>query len=138
MQGHTWSANATLGMPELYNGTLDGSLEVTFDPSNSRAAFYSMNITALGAYVIKFHVTSNPPDYDFYVEELFTVKALSHIGMVIEEQKDIVVKFNEDYNSIVGTDNNKYFAAMMGNYLQNVYPDVITSSIAVTAGKYVI
>ncbi|KAK3107766.1 hypothetical protein FSP39_021797 [Pinctada imbricata] len=137
-RGHTWTANATLGMPELYNGTLEGSLVVTFDPSSGQAQFYSLNITNLGAYVVKFHITSNPPDYDFTHEELITVKALSHIGLVIEEQKDIVVKFNEDYNTIVGSSNNKYFAAMMGNYLSNMYQDVITSSITVVPGSIIV
>lgn len=123
-------------MPDLYNGSLVGITTTTFDTNTAEASFYSLNLTSVGVYVVKFTIVSNPADYSLMYEELITVKAQSHINLVIEDTKDVVVKFNEDYDSIVGTTKNKYFSAMMGNALAVTYPDIILNTIAVTKGRY--
>lgn len=121
-------------MPDLYNGSLVGITTTTFDTSTAEASFYSLNLTSVGVYVVKFTIVSNPADYSLTYEELITVKAQSHINLVIEDTKEVVVKFNEDYDSIVGTTYNKYFSAMMGNALAVTYPDIILNTIAVSKG----
>lgn len=123
-------------MPDLYNGSLVGITTTTFDTNTAEASFYSLNLTSVGVYVVKFTIVSNPADYSLTYEELITVKAQSHINLVIEDTKDVVVKFKEDYDSIVGTTKNKYFSAMMGNALAVTYPDIILNTIAVTKGRY--
>jgi hypothetical protein len=122
-------------MPDLYNGSLVGITTTTFDTSTAQASFFSLNLTSVGVYVVKFTFASNPADYNFVYEELIPVKAQSHLNMVIDETKDVMVKFNDDYDSIVGTANNKYFAAMMGNTLAVTYPEIILNTISVTKGK---
>lgn len=121
-------------MPDLYNGSLVGITTTTFDTSTAEASFYSLNLTSVGVYVVKFTIVSNPADYSLTYEELITVKAQSHINLVIEDTKEVVIKFNEDYDSIVGTTYNKYFSAMMGNALAVTYPDIILNTIAVSKG----
>eukprot|EP00477_Mikrocytos_mackini_P005556 GAHX01008713.1.p1 GENE.GAHX01008713.1~~GAHX01008713.1.p1 ORF type:complete len:141 (+),score=12.33 GAHX01008713.1:108-530(+) len=121
-------------MPDLYNGSLVGITTTTFDTNSAEASFYSLNLTSVGVYVVKFTIVSNPADYSLTYEELITVKAQSHINLVIEDTKEVVVKFNEDYDSIVGTTYNKYFSAMMGNALAVTYPDIILNTIAVSKG----
>lgn len=123
-------------MPDLYNGSLVGITTTTFDSNTAQASFYSLNLTSVGVYVVKFTVVSNPADYNFTYEELIPVKAQSHINLVIEDTQEVVVKFNEDYDTIVGTTNNKYFAAMMGNSLANTYPEIILNTISVTRGNH--
>lgn len=122
-------------MPDLYNGSLVGITTTTFDINSAEASFYSLNLTSVGVYVVKFTIVSNPADYSLTYEELITVKAQSHINLVIEDTKEVVVKFNEDYDSIVGTTYNKYFSAMMGNALAVTYPDIILNTIAVSKGR---
>lgn len=122
-------------MPDLYNGSLVGITTTTFDTNSAEASFYSLNLTSVGVYVVKFTIVSNPADYSLTYEELITVKAQSHINLVIEDTKEVVVKFNEDYDSIVGTTYNKYFSAMMGNALAVTYPDIILNTIAVSKGR---
>lgn len=122
-------------MPDLYNGSLVGITTTTFDTNSAEASFYSLNLTSVGVYVVKFTIVSNPADYSLTYEELITVKAQSHINLVIEDTKEVVVKFNEDYDSIVGTTYNKYFSAMMGNVLAVTYPDIILNTIAVSKGR---
>lgn len=122
-------------MPDLYNGSLVGITTTTFDINSAEASFYSLNLTSVGVYVVKFTIVSNPADYSLTYEELITVKAQSHINLVIEDTKEVVVKFNEDYDSIVGTTYNKYFSAMMGNVLAVTYPDIILNTIAVSKGR---
>lgn len=122
-------------MLDLYNGSLVGITTTTFDTNSAEASFYSLNLTSVGVYVVKFTIVSNPADYSLTYEELITVKAQSHINLVIEDTKEVVVKFNEDYDSIVGTTYNKYFSAMMGNALAVTYPDIILNTIAVSKGR---
>jgi hypothetical protein len=54
----------------LYNGTLEGTTSAVFDTVTSQVNFYSLNLTMLGMTVVKFHITSSPADYDFYVEQI--------------------------------------------------------------------
>ena len=137
LQGHTWTVTAELGMPELYNGTsLVGITTTTFDTSSGQASFYSLNLTSVGVYVVKFNIVSNPGDYNLTYEELITVKAQSHLNLVVEDTQEVVIKFNDNYDSIVGTAYNKYFSAMMGSALAKTYPDIMLNTIAVTKGIY--
>lgn len=122
-------------MPSLYNNvTFSGGSQVTFDTVTSRVSFYSITLSQLGMYVIKFHITSSPPDYDFYEEVVVTVKSTEQASMVIEETTSMTVKFDADYNTVVGSDD-KYFGAMVGNYYANLYPEILFSSVTVSQGK---
>jgi hypothetical protein len=120
----------------LYNGTLEGTTSAVFDTVISQVNFYSLNLTMLGMTVVKFHITSSPADYDFYVEHFVPVKGSQHIGMVPEETSDIVLRIDADYNTVVGLED-KYVSAMFGNWFANNYPDIRFDAVSVSAGKFI-
>ncbi|KAJ8320870.1 hypothetical protein KUTeg_002457 [Tegillarca granosa] len=137
-RGHTWTVTAELGMPSLYgNVTFSGGSQVSFDTVTSRSSFYSITLSQLGMYVIKFHITSSPPDYDFYEEVVVTVKSAEQASMFIEESKTMTVKFDADYKTVVESDD-KYFGAMVGNYFANLYPEILFSSVSVSPGSILV
>lgn len=136
LQGYIWIVIVELGMLDFYNGFFVGIIIIIFDINFVEVSFYFLNLISVGVYVVKFIIVFNFVDYSLIYEELIIVKVQSYINLVIEDIKEVVVKFNEDYDFIVGIIYNKYFFVMMGNVLVVIYSDIILNIIVVFKGRF--
>ncbi|XP_060084829.1 uncharacterized protein LOC132564170 [Ylistrum balloti] len=136
-RGHTWTMTAELDKPEHHTGEMTGSNETIFSTSTSSANFYSLNFTSLGIYALKLHIYTTPSAYDFYKDVQVAVRSQSQTNIVIQQTTLVEMKFESDFNTVVGSDN-KSFAIMMGNYFAAKYPDVLVNSVTVTEGSIVV
>ncbi|XP_069115224.1 fibrocystin-L-like [Argopecten irradians] len=136
-RGHTWTLTAELNQPEHHTGSMLGTNETIFSTSSSSANFYSLNFTSFGIYALKLRIYTTPAGYDLTEEVQIVVKSLAQTSITIEQTTQVQMKFDSDFNSVVGTDE-KPFATMMGNYFAVKYPDVLVNSVTVTEGSIVV
>ena len=120
-------------MPQLYYGNMEGDNETSFYNVSGLATFGNLVFTEVGRYFISFHITSDPGDYDFLYELEVDVLSVAHVNMVVEWSKELRVTFNEDYNSIVGQQN-EYFGAMVSNYYSYMHDGVLIKGVTVSRG----
>ena len=118
----------------MYEGSLSGTTQITFDSSNSRASFSALQVTSYGIYVIRYHVTTIPAEYDFYVEHTVIARGQHHITMPMNETAEIKLKLKENYQMVVGGESN-YVAAYLGDWFSHLFPDVQVLSSSVSPGK---
>lgn len=78
-----------LGNPKY--GGLTGVLTTTFDAITGRALFPNLQITGFGFFYIQFRVYSDPPGFDFNLNEKMKIMNPAHVGMVPEEEYQIQV-----------------------------------------------
>ena len=89
-QNHTWYAEAAmLGNPKY--GGLNGVMSTTFDSITGRAIFPNLNITGFGFFYIQFSVYSDPPGFNFTLNEKMHIMNPLHVGMVAEDESEIQV-----------------------------------------------
>lgn len=122
-------------MPELYDENIMDSQTVTFDVNSGQATFDNILFYTAGVFVVQFNITSTPADYSIELQEIVVVRGISQEEMTTEVSKEIGLKFEADYDSIVGTAYNKYFAAMVLNWVAGTYTDVIPAPKLVYKGK---
>jgi hypothetical protein len=127
--------NVALEGMDYYRGQLNGNTVTTFDDNSSLATLPDLSFTARGMVVMKISVTSDPPEYSLVTEMLIHVRSLPRIQFSGNSSQDIQLKFEADYDAIVGAKYLLQFQAMMGNYLSYLYPDIILNSVRVTKGK---
>ncbi|XP_052063080.1 fibrocystin-L-like [Mytilus californianus] len=135
-RNHVWNVEAMLSKPELYKGSLSGSTQIRFETSNSRASFSSIQVSSYGMYIVKYHVTSVPSDYDFYVEHLVTARGRHHLTMPMDETVEMKLKFSENYQKIIGSEGN-YAAAYLGSWFAHENPDVEVLTSTVSSGSII-
>lgn len=123
-----------MGTPEYYNGSLDGSNQ-KFLGSTSKAKFTDLTLSSFGMAIINFHVTTNPPEYNFTIPHYVNVKQKQHKNIIHNETNEIVLKINGDYNTVVGTDD-RYAKAMFGNWFAVMYADLQINSVTLQPGIF--
>ncbi|XP_072025340.1 fibrocystin-L-like [Amphiura filiformis] len=138
-KGYTWKASASLLMPSNYHGSLDGTMEVTFDMNTAQAHFQDLSINAKGyLYIIQFHVYTIPSsDYDFTVNsEGFDVKfrgQIAHSG----DSKTFTICFDEDYDT-VARGNEGLLKINFFNKVSPMYPYATFSNVLISEGSILI
>lgn len=137
LQNHVWNVEAMLSKPELYKGSLSGSAQIGFETSNSRASFSSIQVSSYGMYIVKYHVTSVPADYDFYVEHLVTARGQHHVNMPMDETVELKLKFSENYQTVIGSEGN-YAAAYLGSWFAHEHQNIEVLTSTVSSGMYFI
>ncbi|XP_052063691.1 fibrocystin-L-like [Mytilus californianus] len=135
-RSHEWNVQADMGTPEYYNGSLHASNQ-KFWGSSSQATFSDLTFTSFGMAIINFHVTTNPPEYNFTIPHFVNVKQLQHKSMTHEETNDIVLKIDGDYNTVVGSDD-RYAKAMFGNWFAVMYEDLQINSVSLQPGSILV
>ncbi|XP_072025336.1 uncharacterized protein [Amphiura filiformis] len=138
-KGYTWKASASLLMPSNYPGSLDGTMEVTFDLNTAQAHFQDLSINAKGhLYIIQFHVYTIPSsDYDFTVNsDGFDVKFR---GQVVHsgDSKTFTMRFDEDYDT-VARDNEELLKINFLNKVSPMYQNATFSNVVISEGSILI
>jgi hypothetical protein len=128
--------SAELADPTLYIGNLTGSVTEDFNPSTGQVIFNSLSFDAIGQYFVTFHVTSDPPDYNFTYDADVRVLSPNHASLVAEETPRMQLKFDADYDSIVGSDS-AYFGALVTNYYANMFQNVSIGDVTVERGTVI-
>lgn len=134
-KGHSWEVTAKVGMAELYTGNIMDSQTTTFDGNSGQATFDNLLFQTSGVFVVHFNITSTPADYSIEHLEIMVVRGIGQESMTTNVSKDIGIKFEADYDSIVGETYNKYFAAMVLNWVAKTYTDIIPAPKLVYKGK---
>ncbi|KAL3885610.1 hypothetical protein ACJMK2_025660 [Sinanodonta woodiana] len=136
--GHTWNVSASLVSGSSY-GTLTGTLTTTFNPSTGKATFSNLNFSAIGPNCVKYHIMSEPAWYDEIYIGVIHVMSPSHVNMVVEETKDIVLKFPQDYNQYLPTAiARSEFHQLVGQYFANRNPGTLITGITSRPGSIVV
>lgn len=92
-------------------------------------------MSTYGIYIIKYHITSTPPDYDFYVEHSIVVRGQHHRTMPMNQTAEIKLRLTENYQTVVGSDAN-YITAYLGTWFGHMFPDIEVLSASVLPGKF--
>ncbi|KAJ8313314.1 hypothetical protein KUTeg_009100 [Tegillarca granosa] len=137
-RGHVWTTTVELGPQSPTDGVVNGTTSSTFDNSTSQTSL-SISLSSLGTYVVKFRLTTSPAEYDIYTEVLVTIKSQAQVSMVIEDTKTITMKFDGDYNTIVGTGTSyNNFIAWVSNWLMGLYQSVVIGNVKVSPGSIIV
>lgn len=124
-----------LGGMDYYRGQLNGNTTTTFDDNSGLATLSNFSFSVRGMVVMKITVTSDPPEYSLEIETLIQVHPLQRIQFFRNGTQDIQLRFDANYDTIVGSRYLLHFQAMMGNYLSNLYPDIILNSVRIAKGE---
>ncbi|XP_045210443.2 fibrocystin-L-like isoform X2 [Mercenaria mercenaria] len=137
-RGHTWTAEASLLGSSPY-ADLEGHLASSFDTSTGRAMFPDLNITGFGIYYVQFRVVSDPPDFNLTLNHKLNIKLPSHVDMIVEEQYEVQIKFDADFNTLLNTeDKQNEFEQMVLADISNRWHDVSLSGGSVQDGSIVV
>lgn len=94
LQGHTWTASASiLGGSSLYTD-LTGFTSLPFDISTGRAMFPDLGFTGYGIFYIQFRVVSSPEDFNLTFNQRAIVKDTTHVLMNMETEYEMRVWYN--------------------------------------------
>ncbi|XP_062600839.1 fibrocystin-L-like [Saccostrea cucullata] len=137
-RGHSWTVTAEIGMSEMYDAIIMNPKTTTFDANSGRATFDDLLFFTSGVYVVRFNITSNPVDYNIELQEIVVVRGISQQGITRDTVKEIGLKFDADYDSIVGESRNKYLAAMVLNWVANNFTNVIPEPKLVYKGSIMV
>jgi hypothetical protein len=138
LQGHSWEVTAEIGMNELYNEAVMDQKTATFDVNSGRATFNNLLFLTSGVFVVKFNVTSDPNDYSLEHQETVVVRATNQEQIIIDVAKEIQVKFEDDYNQVIGQTSNKYFESMVLHWFIKAFDYVIPTPEQVSKGNCLI
>ncbi|XP_053372863.1 fibrocystin-L-like [Mercenaria mercenaria] len=135
---HTWTAEVSLLGSSPY-ASLDGVLTSSFDTATGQAMFPDLTLTGIGMYYLQFNVVSNPPDFKLTLNEKMGIKHPSHVGMTIEEEYEVQVKFDVDFNKVLPTgDKQNEFEQMVLTEYANLWPDVQLTVGSIREGSIVV
>lgn len=135
---HTWSAEARILGSSSY-ASLSGTPTSTFDLATGRVMFPDLALTGFGIFYVQFRVTSNPPDFNLTLNHKMAIKNPAHIGMTIEEQYEVKVKFKVDFDKVLPTeDKQNEFEQMILTEYANIWPDVQLSVGSISEGSIIV
>lgn len=121
-------------MNELYGENVMEQRTVTFDVNSGQATFNDLLFLTSGVFVVKFNITSNPNDYNLEHQETVVVRGISQEQITTNVTKEIGVKFDANYNNIVGQSKNKYFESMVLHWFIKTFTDVVPAPKLVYEG----
>jgi hypothetical protein len=73
--------------------SLYGTPSTSFDLATGRVMFPDLALNGFGMFYVEFRVISNPPDFNMTLNHKMAIKNPAHVGMTIEEQYDVKVRF---------------------------------------------
>ncbi|XP_061164553.1 fibrocystin-L-like [Saccostrea echinata] len=137
-RGHSWTVAAEIGMSELYDENIMDPKTTTFDVNSGQASFNDLLFFTSGVYVIRFNITSDPADYNIELQEIVVVRGISQQGITTDTVKEIGLKFDANFDNIVGESRTKYFSAMVLNWVANNFTTVIPEPKLVYKGSIMV
>ncbi|XP_062574409.1 fibrocystin-L-like [Saccostrea cucullata] len=137
-RNHKWIVNVELGGQSYYCGLLSGNTNTTFDDNSGMATLSNFSFNVQGMVVLKITVTSDPPEYTLVIETLIHIQKLQQIQFFKNSSQDIQLKFDANYDTVVGTRYLLHFQAMMGNFLSGLYPDIVLNSVKIYRGSILV
>ncbi|XP_061168814.1 fibrocystin-L-like [Saccostrea echinata] len=137
-RNHKWIVNIELGGQDYYRGQLSGNTTTTFDDNSGMATLSNFSFNVQGMVVMKIIVTSEPPEYTLELETLIHIQKLQQISFFKNSSQDIQLRFEANYDTVVGTRYLLHFQAMMGNFLSGLYPDIVLNSIKIRKGSILV
>lgn len=136
-QGHTWTATVKLSNISSHTDSLTGTQSVTFDRSTGKATFDLLRLTHFGTHFLTVHITSAPVEYDIYDEVMIQVLNQKQLDLMKNNSTNttrITMKFDADYDTVVGSDGSEKFGAMVINVFAMDNPNVLFYNVTVTKG----
>ncbi|XP_060573258.1 fibrocystin-L-like isoform X2 [Ruditapes philippinarum] len=135
---HTWTSEVILLGSSNY-ASLSGVFTSSFDATSGRALFPDLTLTGFGMYYLQFRVISNPPDFNLTLNHKLNIKNPSHVGMTVEEDYEVQVKFDVDFNKVLpSVDKQNEFEQMVLTEYANLWPDVLLSIGSIREGSIVV
>lgn len=126
----------TLDGLEFYKGKQFGELNTKFNATTGLATLSDIRFTEPGMVILKIGVTSDPAEYSLEKQTLINIRKRNVISSSNNASQRIGLLFDADYDTVVGSRYQLQFQAMMGNYLSQLYPDIILNSVKIEKGQF--
>ncbi|XP_052286416.1 fibrocystin-L-like [Dreissena polymorpha] len=135
---HQWTVEVSMLATSQYTD-LEGAMATTFDPFSGQASFPNLTMTGFGVYYLQFRVVSDPADFDLTLDLKLEVMSANHAGVTPEDDKEVKVKFEADFKTVLPTEaKQREFEQMILNEFAHMWPDVMLSSGNVYEGSIVV
>lgn len=135
-QNHSWAVNVTLDGMEYYRGQMSGDRSTEFNDATGLASLSGIRFTQPGMVILKIGVTSDPAEYSLEKQTLINIRKRNVMSSSNNASQRIGLLFDADYDTVVGSRYQLQFQAMMGNYLSQLYPDIILNSVKIEKGQF--
>lgn len=115
---------------------MSGDRSTEFNDATGLASLSGIRFTEPGMVILKIGVTSDPAEYSLEKQTLINIRKRNVMSSSNNASQRIGLLFDADYDTVVGSRYQLQFQAMMGNYLSQLYPDIILNSIKIEKGQF--
>ena len=121
--------------PGSHNPTLSGKTVALFSNSSNTAVIRGLSVDISGKLILRVRVTSDPAEYSFVVYHFIKIFPSGYEIPVTTTMRDVRLKFDHDYDSIV-KGKEDLFAATMYNVLKPDMMGVNLHTFKISKGRY--